>query len=78
MENNKLISILETVLFVSGEPVKKSKLAKITDASASEVDLVLSKLSERYIQNGSGLMLLEKGEEVQLVSIRKTPSTAKN
>jgi len=68
MEENKLVSIIETVLFVSGEPVKKDKLAKIAEAKSAEIELALDKLSEKYGQSGSGLMLLKKGDEVQLVS----------
>lgn len=63
-------SIVESILFVSGEPVKKAKLVKIlaSVAKAEEVEKTLEMLSEKYSKTESGLMLLKKGEEVQLVS----------
>lgn len=68
MEKNKLISVLESVLFVSGEPVKKSKLLKILAVEGEGLEEALIFLSEKYQDEQSGLILLKKGEEVQLVS----------
>lgn len=70
MEENKLLSIVESILFVSGEPVKKTKLVKILTsvAKAEDVEKALEALNEKYASASSGLMLLKKGEEVQLVS----------
>jgi segregation and condensation protein B len=63
-----LLSVLETVLFVSGEPIKKDKLAKIAEVKMEDVDLALGQLIKRYSQTSSGFMLLTKGDEIQLVS----------
>lgn len=68
MEINKLISVLESVLFVSGEPVKKSKLLKILSVDEKDLQESLNALSQRYSDNKAGLVLMEKGEEVQLAS----------
>ena len=68
MEQEKLQSIIESVLFVSGEPVKKNKLMKITEASMEELEIALAALNEKYLKSSSGLMLLTKGEEIQLAS----------
>lgn len=68
METEKLQSIVESILFVSGEPVKKNKLVKIVGAKIEEIEEVLKKLQEKYAQGSSGLSLLVKGEEVQLSS----------
>jgi segregation and condensation protein B len=68
METEKLQSIIESVLFVSGEPIKKNKLLKITGAKVEDLETVLKKLEEKYFQAESGLSLLIKGEEVQLAS----------
>lgn len=68
MEQEKLQSAVESILFVSGEPVRKSKLAKILAEKIEEVEKALIALGEKYSQPASGLMLLEKGDEVQLVS----------
>jgi len=70
MENDKLQSIIESILFVSGEPIRKSKLAKILSEKIEPEDLekALKDLSEKYALSHGGFMLLEKGDEVQLVS----------
>jgi len=70
MEENKLLSIIESILFVSGEPIKKSKLVKILlgKAKAEDIEKILEMLVEKYAVSSSGLMLLKKGEEIQLVS----------
>ncbi len=68
MEKNKLISVLESMLFVSGEPIKKSKLMKILTVEGENLEEALSVISEKYQESQSGLSLLRKGEEVQLAS----------
>lgn len=70
MEQEKLQSIIESILFVGGEPIKKSKLVKILsgEAKAEDVEKTLEALGAKYAGTGSGLMLLKKGEEIQLVS----------
>lgn len=68
MENEKLVSIIESILFVSGEPIKKIKLANVADESIENIDLALSALSEKYSNLSSGLALIVKSEEIQLVS----------
>ena len=78
MEQKKLQSIVESVLFVSGEPVKKSKLLKITGVSIEEIEIALAALLEKYSQASSGLMLLSKGEEIQLVSRAENASHVEN
>lgn len=68
MEKEKLQSVIESVLFVSGEPIKKAKLLKILAIENELLEEALSSLSEKYQDSQSGLLLLKKGEEVQLVS----------
>lgn len=68
MEQDKLISVLESILFVSGEPVKKTKLVKTLTIEKEALEEALKILSEKYQGLQSGLILLTKGEEVQLVS----------
>lgn len=68
MDQNKLKSVLESILFVSGEPVAISKLSKIIGVNAPEIKLAIQELSESYSENGRGLMLLSVGEDVQMAS----------
>ena len=39
MEQEKLQSIIESILFVSGEPIKKSKLVKILSGKSKVEDI---------------------------------------
>ncbi|EKE25656.1 MAG: Segregation and condensation protein B [uncultured bacterium] len=68
MEQEKIISVIESILFVSGEPVKISKLEKILSIKTEEIEKVLNSLNEKYMLSASGLMMLRKGQEIQLVS----------
>ncbi|EKE19721.1 MAG: segregation and condensation protein B [uncultured bacterium] len=68
MEQEKIISVIESILFVSGEPIKKLKLLKILAIEKEALEDVLNALTEKYQNSSSGLALITKGEEVQLVS----------
>lgn len=68
MEQEKLISVIESILFVSGEPTKKAKLAKILSVEKDALENILALLTEKYQASTSGLTLIIKGEEVQIVS----------
>ncbi|KKQ52414.1 MAG: Segregation and condensation protein B [Parcubacteria group bacterium GW2011_GWD2_38_11] len=68
MEKNKLTSVIESVLFISGEPIKKSKLIKILSVESEDLEKALAVIFEKYRDEQSGLMILVKGEEIQLVS----------
>ena len=66
MEQDKIKSIVESVLFVSGEPVKIARLVKITGASKPEVENAIMMLQTEYA--GRGLALVRKEDEVQLAT----------
>lgn len=68
MEKNKIMSVIESVLFVSGEPVKLAKLGKILSLKIEEIESSLKFLEEKYASPDCGLMLLKKGQEIQLAS----------
>ena len=68
MEIEKLKSIIESLLFASGEPVKISKLSKISGAEKPEVENAVIMLSADYSGSGRGFIILRKGEEIQLVT----------
>jgi segregation and condensation protein B len=67
MDSDKLKSIIESILFLSGEPVKVSKLAKITGAKALEVENALMVLGNDY-SNGRGLVIIRKEEFAQMAT----------
>ena len=68
MKQDKLQSAIESILFADGEPVKKSKLAKILAVKNEQVEEALKLLGEKYSADDCGLSLIEKGEEIQLVT----------
>ena len=66
MEQDRLKSIIESVLFVSGEPVKIGRLVKIIGVSRPEVDNAIMMMQNEYA--GRGLALIMKEDEVQLTT----------
>lgn len=68
MEQEKIISAIESILFVSGEPIKLARLVKVLSLELSDVENGLKSLQEKYAHPQSGLTLIRKGDEVQLAS----------
>lgn len=68
MNKEKIKSVIESLLFVSGEPIKFSKLSKIIGVDEGEVRSATEELSRFYSETGGGLMVVFRDEEVQLVS----------
>lgn len=66
MDNLK--SLIESLLFVSGEPLKIKKIAATSGASAEEVREAVNLLSEELQAGKRGIQLIEKDDEVQLVT----------
>lgn len=66
MEQDKLKSIIESVLFVSGGPVKIAHLVKISGASKPEVENAIMIMQNEYA--GRGLALIQKEDEAQLAT----------
>ena len=67
MEENKLKSILESLLFVSGEPIGAQKLAKICGIPKNEVKEAMAKLENEY-RDARGLRILSGNDSYQLAS----------
>lgn len=68
MEKDKLQSIIESLLFASGEAIAIGKLAKIVGVKNEEVSAVLDALDENYTGQNSGLAILRHGDKVQLAT----------
>lgn len=68
MEKDAIKSIIESLIFVSGDPVKISKIVKIINTSKEEIIEVINELEKDYSKDDRGLVLLVKDEEIQLVS----------
>lgn len=61
-------SIIESLLFISGEPMSFKRLVKITSFKEKDIKLSADKLAERYSDQGNGLRILVKDEKVQMVT----------
>jgi segregation and condensation protein B len=68
MDTEKLASIIGSLLFIHGEPMTFTKLAKTIAVSEDEVDKGIVLLQERYRTGGSGLVLIRKGKEIELAT----------
>lgn len=67
MEKGKLQSVIESVLFVSGEPMKLSRLAKVTDVTEEEIAEAVDGLNADYAA-GRGLVIVRIKDTVQLAT----------
>jgi segregation and condensation protein B len=68
MEQEKLKSVIESILFSVGEPVKIAKLMKITGAPKEEVENALMMLTVEYSGGKRGIVVLRKEDEAQLAT----------
>lgn len=67
MDQEKIKSILESLLFVSGEPIKLTRLAKICALSKNEIETAISSINADY-GSERGLRIIKNDETVQLVT----------
>ena len=69
MKNPDLLSLLEALLFINGEPLSFFKLAKVLRCKEEEVRTALETLSRKYEEDGDrGLAIVVREREVQLVT----------
>lgn len=68
MELEKLKSIIESILFISGEPVKIAKIVKITGAPKPEVENAIMILRGEYVSGRRGFVVIKKEEEAQMAT----------
>lgn len=64
-------SILESLLFVCGEPISFKKLEKITSINEGELKLSAGVLAKKYSDGKIGLRILIKENKVQMVTARE-------
>lgn len=68
MDIEKLKSQIESILFLSGEAVKISRICKISECSKAEVENAIMLLEGEYAGNKRGIVILQKEEEVQMAT----------
>ncbi|MBU3925281.1 SMC-Scp complex subunit ScpB [Patescibacteria group bacterium] len=68
MDSNKLKSIIESILFVSGEPIKVKKIATIAKLSGGEIKRGIEILKQDFVSANRGIRIIEKDNEIQLAT----------
>lgn len=68
MEQNRICAIVESVLFVAGEPVEIRSLQQALEIPLAEIDAALLALQREYDDGRRGIRLLRYGECVQLAT----------
>lgn len=68
MNINEQVSCCEAVLFASGEPVDRERIAAALAIDPAEVDGIMNRLADRMEASGSGLRLLRLETAYQLCS----------
>lgn len=84
MEIKEIESAMEAILFASGDPVSRQRLAQALELEEETVDQVITHLADDYRYERRGLRLLKVGDGYQLASapeyadvIRKVMETRK-
>jgi segregation and condensation protein B len=79
-----LESLIEAILFASGEPVKAERIADVTGASVNEIFAAAQQLRDDLVFDKRGIRLVKLDDSLQLVSspdyyeeIRKVLETRK-
>ena len=66
MENKKVKSIIEAILFTMGEAVEIDRIAKTLEMDKKEVRSVLEEMMDDYLQEDRGLRIIEIDDSFQL------------
>ena len=70
MEQKKLKSIIEAILFTLGSAVEIKKLAEVAGVSIKEVNDAAAELEKKYAKEDSGVMMIHLEDSLQLCSFR--------
>ncbi len=68
MDTQKIVSIIDSLLFVSGDPLKISRLSGFLNVPEARVEEALDELDALYKGEGRGLALLRKDGEALLAT----------
>lgn len=68
MEDQEKRSIIESLLFIAGEPLALDTIVKTSDISREEAAGIIEELKTEYMQRGSGIMVVEVAEGIQMVT----------
>lgn len=68
MDENKLMAIIEGILFVSGDPVNIAELCRYLEVSEEELLCAIQKLQKEYALPSRGIMVSRVGNSVRLTT----------
>ena len=71
MLTDEKISVIEAILFASGEPVLKQTLCEIIDVDEESLDKLVVLLRERYLNISSAVEILELDDSYQFAARRE-------
>lgn len=66
MRLNEELSIVEAILFASGDPIEKSRLAQASGIEDETIEKIINMLNDRYEENESALMIIKLSDSYQL------------
>jgi segregation and condensation protein B len=73
-----LQSKLESILFVASKPLSIKKIVKVLKSDKKEIEPVLSDLQAKYNNPDSGIVILQTGDDYQMVSNPENREMAEN
>jgi segregation and condensation protein B len=68
MEDREKISVLEAILFLSGELITISTLKDVTELPESEIKRLMEELIKEYKERNTGLLIVEIANGYQMVT----------
>lgn len=67
-QKNKYKSIIESLLFMSGEPISIKELASILNCKQDKIDILIRDMKKNYDDEDRGIKLLIHNKSIQLVT----------
>jgi len=67
VDQKKLKSVIESILFISGEPLAVSRIQKVIGASEEEVESALGSIAQDY-SDGRGMVMIRKEDKVEMAT----------
>ncbi len=68
MNNREITAALEAVLFASGDPISKKRLAEVLETDENKIEKHIDSLAEKLESEGSGLEVLKLENTYQLTT----------
>ncbi len=68
MELNYISGAVESILFASGEPIERKKIAEVLEIEGERVDMIIDELRESYKNENRGFEILKLDNTYQMCS----------